>query len=165
MEGPRDLYHPNQKIDQAIQIITRWVYADMLTVGSPPSLSGRLNLDRDRTRRPMACWFGPQQVPQRFGPPNRFIHDQRAILILSLLTHSFPFLNGYSVLFHLIYSNSFSAVSTRGWYVAVLRTRGSQSIITVLVARGLSTSCYPFIALYRLSLPIFSYFFGRVYST
>ena len=61
LEGPRDLYHPNQKIDQAIQIITRWVYADMLTVGSPPSLSGRLNLDRDRTRRPMACWFGPQQ--------------------------------------------------------------------------------------------------------
>jgi len=62
LEGPRDLYHPIQKIGQAIQIVTRWVYADMLTVGSSPSLSGRLNLDRGRTRRPMACWFGPQQV-------------------------------------------------------------------------------------------------------
>jgi hypothetical protein len=55
----------------------------------------------------------------------------------------------------------------RGWYVAILspRTRGYQSFITVLVAWGLSASCYPSIALYRLSLPIFSYFFGRVYST
>jgi hypothetical protein len=43
LEGLPDLYHPNQKIGQVIQIITRWVYADMLTVGSSRSFSGRLN--------------------------------------------------------------------------------------------------------------------------
>ena len=42
LEGLRDLYNPNQKIGQAIQIITRWVYADMLTVGSSPALAGAL---------------------------------------------------------------------------------------------------------------------------
>jgi hypothetical protein len=86
LEGLRDLYHPNQKIGQAIQIITRWVYADMLMVGSSPSLSGHLNLDRGRTRRPIVCWFGPQQVsPATIRTTLLYMVTQFFYLILQIL--------------------------------------------------------------------------------
>ena len=89
LEGLRDLYHPNQKISQAMQIIARWVYADMLTVGPSPFFIGRLNWT---VAVPDVRWLVGlalnRSVPRRFGPPNVWIHDQRVILILPLLTHS-----------------------------------------------------------------------------
>ena len=122
LEGLRDLYHPNQKISQAMQIIARWVYADMLTVGPSPFFIGRLNWT---VAVPDVRWLVGlalnRSVPQRFGPPSLCICDQRAApchLTIPLLTLS-SLLYMVTQFFFISFANSFSAVSTRHnlWYL------------------------------------------------